>query len=227
MWDQVLEWPGLLIPVVAITESRRNKYSNFRFLENSHLAAPIISISVNTLWLNLAGVGAMLFFEEGSYAAPLKSCLFLVLTTTHRACCSHNISENQWILNTLERFGVALFVLAHLLCGSRFHLFLDNLECVYLLCRVIPSFVKGVSAWEICPLLTLLLWRCASGTADIPGPGTAAQPDYGFQLQTISQLRKVSVLACHLSRAWEQVQQQATSLLLPSLFCWLDERWGW
>ena len=49
---------------------------------------------------------------------------------------------------------------AHLLCGSRFHLFLDNPECVYLLCRVIPSFVKGVSAWEICPLLTLLLWRC-------------------------------------------------------------------
>ena len=53
-----------------------------------------------------------------------------------------------------------------------------------------------------------------------------AQPDYGFQLQTISQFRKVSVLACHLSRAWEQVQQQASSLLLPSLFCWLDERWG-
>ena len=121
-----------------------------------------------------------------------------------------------------ELFGVARFILAaaHLLRGGRFRLFLDNLGCVFILGGVIPAFAQGGRAWG----------EYVHGGSPVPEIQRLAlqifqaQLEHGFQLQAIWQPRELNVRADFLSRAFERTQHAYR--LLPSLFRWLDERWG-
>ena len=121
-----------------------------------------------------------------------------------------------------ELWGIATFITsaAPLLRGGRFRVFMDNLGCVFIMGGVVPAFAVGGKAWG----------EFVSGGSPDPALQRLAlqlfeaQLTGGFTLQAVWVPRTENVRADFLSHASEA--RQHDYCLLPSLFRWLDERWG-
>jgi hypothetical protein len=121
-----------------------------------------------------------------------------------------------------ELWGIAAFIAAvgPLLAGGRFRVFLDNLGCVLILGGVVPSFAVGGKVWG----------EFVSGGSPDPALQRLAveifdaQLRHWFTLQAVWRPRELNVRADYLSRVSAMLQHDYC--LLPSLFRWLDERWG-
>jgi len=121
-----------------------------------------------------------------------------------------------------ELWGIATFITsaAPLLRGGRFRVFMDNLGCVFIMGGVVPAFAVGGKAWG----------EFVSGGSPDPALQRLAlqlfeaQLAGGFTLQAVWVPRTENVRADFLSHASEA--RQHDYCLLPSLFGWLDGRWG-
>ena len=121
-----------------------------------------------------------------------------------------------------ELFGIAEFVreVGPLLRGGRFRVFLDNLGCVFIMGGVVPAAAIGGLAWgeyvtggSPCPALQRLALQLFD-----------AQLAGSFTLQAVWRPREENVRADFLSRVAGMLLHSYR--LRPSLFRWLDERWG-
>jgi hypothetical protein len=121
-----------------------------------------------------------------------------------------------------ELFGIAEFIRAvgPLLRGGRFRVFLDNLGCEFIMGGVVPESAIGGLSWG------------EYVTGGSPNPDLQrlalqlfeAQLAGSFVLQAVWRPREENVRADFLSRMAAMLQH--ASCLRPSLFRWLDERWG-
>ena len=121
-----------------------------------------------------------------------------------------------------ELFGIAEFIreVGPLLRGGRFRVFLDNLGCVFIMGGVVPESAIGGLSWG------------EYVTGGSPNPDLQrlavqlfeAQLAGSFVLQAVWRPREENVRADFLSRVAAMLQH--AYCLRPSLFRWLDERWG-
>ena len=121
-----------------------------------------------------------------------------------------------------ELFGIAEFIreVGPLLRGGRFRVFLDNLGCVFIMGGVVPESAIGCLSWG------------EYVTGGSPNPDLQrlavqlfeAQLAGSFVLQAVWRPREENVRADFLSRVAAMLQH--AYCLRPSLFRWLDERWG-
>ena len=121
-----------------------------------------------------------------------------------------------------ELFGIAEFIreVGPLLRGGRFRVFLDNLGCVFIMGGVVPESAIGGLSWG------------EYVTGGSPNPDLQrlalqlfdAQLAGSFFLQAVWRPREENVRADFLSRVAAMLQH--AYCLRPSLFRWLDERWG-